>query len=144
MLLKIWEDESGEVHSLRVGTGIERIMEDAPDWINGHEIAIRYGDITGDADYQEYMGLKNDPETAYHIRNSRGRDVVIHEDGWAEEGTEPNHIMIHFLTSCGRAFYGGVGNTLWIDNVKNRASEPVAPGSRLRLIESERRQDVPC
>ena len=26
--------------------------------------------------------------------------------------------MLHFITSCGEAFYGGVGNTLWLDNVK--------------------------
>ncbi len=118
MLQKRWEDEDGNIHALRVGTGIERIMEDVPQWIDGHEIKVRYGDITGEPDYKEYMGLKTDPDIAYHAINSKGRNVVIMEDGWAEPGTEPTHIMIHFISSCGKAFYGGVGNTLWIDNVE--------------------------
>ncbi len=118
ILQKRWEDEDGNVHALRVGTGIERIMEDVPEWKNGYEIKIHYGDITGEPFYKEYMGLKTDPETAYHARNSKGRNVIIEEDGWAEPGTEPTHMMIHFISSCGKAFYGGVGNTLWIDNVE--------------------------
>lgn len=118
ILQKRWEDEDGNVHALRVGTGIERIMEDVPQWRNGYEIMINYGDITGEPFYREYMGLKTDPETAYHALNSRGRNVIISEDGWAAPGTAPTHIMIHFISSCGEAFYGGVGNTLWIDNVE--------------------------
>jgi hypothetical protein len=27
-------------------------------------------------------------------------------------------MMIYFISSCGKAFYGGVGNTVWIDNVE--------------------------
>lgn len=118
ILQKRWEDEDGNVHALRVGTGIERIETDAPDWVNGHEIIIRYGDITGEPFYKEYMGLKTDPESAYHALDSKGRNVIIQEDGWAAPGTQPTHMMIHFLTSCGKAFYGGVGNTLWLDNVE--------------------------
>lgn len=118
ILQKRWEDEDGNVHALRVGTGIERIMEDIPDWINGHEIAIRYGDITKEAFYREYMDLNNDPEKAYHTINSKGDNVVVHEDGWAEPGTEANYLIMNFMSSCGKAFYGGIGNTLWIDNVQ--------------------------
>ena len=118
ILQKRWEDEDGNVHALRVGTGIERIMEDVPEWKNGHEITIHYGDITDEGFYHDYMGLKTDPETAYHTINSKGKNVMIQEEGWAEPGTEPNHMMIHFISSCGKAFYGGVGNTLWIDNVQ--------------------------
>ena len=118
ILQKRWEDEDGNVHALRVGTGIERIMEDVPEWKNGYEIKIHYGDITGEEYYKEYMGLKTDPETAYYTINSQGKNVMIQEEGWAEPGTEPNHLMIHFISSCGKAFYGGVGNTLWIDTVE--------------------------
>ena len=118
ILQKRWEDEEGNVHALRVGTGIERVMEDVSQWKNGHEIRIHYGDITKEPFYQEYMGLKTDLETAYYTINSKGRNVMIQEEGWAEPGTEPNHMMIHFISSCGKAFYGGVGNTLWIDNVQ--------------------------
>ncbi len=118
MLQKRWEDEEGNVHALRVGTGIERIMKDIPQWENGHEVKIHYGDITAEPFYEEYMGLKTDPEIAYHALNSKGKNVIIQEDGWAEPGTEPTHIMVHFISSCGQAFYGGVGNTLWVDNVE--------------------------
>ena len=118
ILQKRWEDEDGNVRALRVGTGIERIEKDTPEWVNGHEIIIRYGDITGEPFYKEYMGLKTDPESAYHALDSKGRNVIIQEDGWAAPGTQPTHMMIHFLTSCGKAFYGGVGNTLWLDNVE--------------------------
>lgn len=118
VLQKRWEDSEGNVHALRVGTGIERITEDAPEWINGHEVNIHYGDITGEPFYQEYMGLNTDPERAYHTINSMGDNVVVQEEGWADPDTEPNYMMLHFISSCGKAFYGGVGNTLWIDNVK--------------------------
>lgn len=118
ILQKRWEDEEGNVHALRVGTGIERIMKDVPEWINGYEIKIHYGDITSEPFYEDYMGLKTDPELAYYTINSKGKNVVIQEEGWAEPGTEPNHMMIHFISSCGKAFYGGIGNTLWIDNVQ--------------------------
>lgn len=118
VLQKRWEDEDGNVHALRVGTGIERITEDVPQWKNGHEITIHYGDITKKPFYKEYMGLKTDPYLAYYTINSKGKNTLIQEEGWAEEGTQPNHMMIYFISSCGKAFYGGVGNTLWIDNVE--------------------------
>ena len=118
VLQKRWEDEDGRIHALRVATGIERFYENTPDWVNGHEVVLRYGDITGAADYEPYMGLKTDPEIAYHAINSRGENVVVEEDGWAEPGVEPNFMMLHFISSCGKAFYGGVGNTLWVDNVE--------------------------
>lgn len=118
LLLKMWEEEDGSIHALRVATGIERITKDAPEWINGHRVNLHYGDITSEPFYKNYMGLKTDPKTAYRAKNSKGKVVIIHEDGWAPAGTEPNRMMIHFITSCGQAFYGGVGNTLWLDNVK--------------------------
>ena len=118
MLQKRWEDENGRVHALRVATGIERFSESKPEWVNGHEVELKYGDITSDPDYEYFMGLKTDPETAYHTINSRGENVIVEEDGWAEIGTEPNYMILHFISSCGKAFYGGVGNTLWIDNVE--------------------------
>lgn len=118
MLQKRWEDEDGVVHALRVGTAIWRISEDIPEWMNGYELKIHYGDITGEPFYEEYMGLKNDPESAFHAPNSNGSNVIIQEDGWAEPGTQPTHLVINIISSCGKAFYGGVGNTLWVDNVR--------------------------
>lgn len=118
MLQKRWEDENGVVHALRVGTAIWRISEDIPEWRNGYQLKINYGDITGEPWYRDYMGLKTDPESAYHALNSHGKNVIIQEDGWAEPGTEPTHLIINIISSCGKAFYGGVGNTVWVDNVK--------------------------
>lgn len=118
VLQKRWEDEDGRVHALRVATGIERFAESVPEWVNGHEVVLYYGDMTGEPFYKDYMGLKADPETAYHTLNSKGKNVIVEEDGWAEPGTEPNYMMLHFIASCGKAFYGGVGNTLWVDNVE--------------------------
>lgn len=118
MLQKIWEEEDGSIHALRVATGIERIMESTSDWINGHRVELHYGDITKEPFYEDYMGLKTNPETAYRAVNSKGKVVIIQEHGWAPAGTEPNNMKIHFITSYGKAFYGGVGNTLWLDNVK--------------------------
>lgn len=118
ILQKRWEEPDGSIHALRVGTGIERITESKSDWVNGHEVPVRYGDITSQPWYEDYMGLNNDPEKAYHAINSKGDNVVVHEDGWAEPGTAPDYLMVHFMSSCGNAFYGGVGNTLWVDNVE--------------------------
>jgi hypothetical protein len=118
LLQKRWEESDGSVHALRVGTAIQRIEEDIPAWINDYELEIGYGDITKEPYYKDYMGLKNNPATAYHALNSKGKNVIIKEDGWADPDTEPTHMIIIFLTSCGEAFYGGVGNTLWIDNVE--------------------------
>ena len=118
VLQKRWEDEEGRIHALRVGTAIQRIYADVPEWVNGHEVEVHYGDITDEPFYEDYMGLKTDPETAYHALNSKGKNVVVEEEGWADLGTEPNYMMLHFIASCGKAFYGGVGNTLWLDNVE--------------------------
>lgn len=118
ILLKVWEEEDGSIHAHRVATGIERFTENAPEWVNGYTVNLHYGDITDKPFFKSYMGLKTDPKTAYRMKNKKGKTVIINEDGWAPEGTEPNFMMLHFITSCGEAFYGGVGNTLWLDNVK--------------------------
>lgn len=118
MLQKRWEDEEGNIHALRVGTAIERVTQDIPQWVNGHELVIDYGDITKRPYYKPYMGLKTDPETAYRARNSKGEIVMIIEEGWAPVGTKPTHFLLHAISSCGQAFYGGIGNTLWLDNVE--------------------------
>ena len=118
VLQKRWEDESGRVHAVRVGTAIRHFEENVPEWVNGCRVEIAYGDITGEPYYQDYMGLKNDPETAFYCYNSDGEKVLVEEDGWADADDEPNYLILTFLASSGPAFYGGVGNVLWVDNVK--------------------------
>ena len=118
VLQKRWEDESVRVHAERVGTAIRHFEENVPEWVNGCRVEIAYGDITGEPYYQDYMGLKNDPETAFYCYNSDGEKVLVEEDGWADADDEPNYLILTFLASSGPAFYGGVGNVLWVDNVK--------------------------
>ncbi len=118
ILQKRWEDENGDIHALRVGTGLYTFTENVSEWCNGYRLEIKYGDITCCPDFVPRMDLNNDPERAYHAINSKGRNVKIIEDGWAEADEVPNVLIIKFLASQGNAFYGGVGNTLWIDNVR--------------------------
>lgn len=117
ILQKRWEDEDGNIHALRVGTGCETLEENVPDWINGHRLEIRYGDISSAPDFEPCMGLNNDPDRAFFAVNSKGDKVMVSEDGWAAPDEEPNWLIVKFLASSGQAFYGGVGNILWIDNV---------------------------
>ena len=118
ILQKRWEDADGNVHALRVGSGHDRIMENVSEWKNGHRLAVHYGDISGEPFFEDYMGLMTDPERAFHTINSRGENVTVLEEGWAPADEQPNFMIIKFLSSCGKAFYGGVGNTLWIDNIR--------------------------
>ena len=118
ILEKRWEDEEGNVHALRVGTGIERITENVPDWVDGHRIDVHYGDISSEPFFKDYMGLNNNPERAFHTLNGKGDNVIVSEEGWAAPEEQPNFMIIKFISSCGKAFYGGVGNTLWIDNIR--------------------------
>lgn len=118
ILQKRWEDEEGNVHALRVGTGIERITENVPDWVDGHRIDVHYGDISSEPFFKDYMGLNNNPERAFHTLNGKGDNVIVSEEGWAALEEQPNFMIIKFISSCGKAFYGGVGNTLWIDNIR--------------------------
>lgn len=118
ILQKRWEDEEGNVHALRVGTGIERITENVPDWVDGHRIYVHYGDISSEPFFKDYMDLNNNPERAFHTLNGKGDNVIVSEEGWAAPEEQPNFMIIKFISSCGKAFYGGVGNTLWIDNIR--------------------------
>ena len=119
ILQKRWEDEDGNVHALRVGTGYEVIREDIPEWDNGHRIEIHYGDISREDFYEEGMMLqKADNVRTFHTLNSRGENVQVIEEGWAAPDETPDVMIIKFLSSCWEAFYGGVGNTLWIDNIR--------------------------
>jgi len=118
ILQKRWEDENGNIHALRVGTGIERVMQDQTEWKNGHRLEVHYGDITGKPFYKDYMQLMNGTEMDLHAINSKGKNVRIIEEGWAPADEEPNTLIIKFISSYHPAFYGGVGNTVWLDNIK--------------------------
>ena len=118
ILQKRWEEADGSVHALRVGTAIRLFEENAPEWVNGFKMNVAYGDITSEPFYRDYMGLINDPETAFYCENSLGKKVMVQEEGWADEDDEPNYLILTFLASSKPAFYGGVGNILWLDNIR--------------------------
>lgn len=117
ILQKRWEDEEGNIHALRVGTGYEAVRRNITEWENGHRLEIHYGDISGEKFYEKGMELQQGSERTFHAINSRGENVMVIEEGWAAPDEIPNVLIIKFLSSSGQAFYGGVGNTLWIDNI---------------------------
>ncbi|MCD7978256.1 MAG: PCMD domain-containing protein [Tannerellaceae bacterium] len=114
LLQKRWEDKEGNIYAKRVGTMVRRFTEDT-DWVNGDSYPILYGDISQDSAYQPYMKIQDEDRYAL---NSKGKNVLVKEIGWAEEGDEPTHILLQFASSHGGAYIGSPGNTFWVDNVK--------------------------
>ncbi|MDE6006890.1 MAG: PCMD domain-containing protein [Muribaculaceae bacterium] len=115
LLQKRWEDEKGNIHALRVGTGRERYNKSVP-LTKGHQLAINYGDITKKPFYKPYMGLLNGSK-AYYAYNSKGKLVPVQEEGWAPADATPTHVLVMASTTCGEAFIGTEGLTMYIDNV---------------------------
>lgn len=119
LLQKRWEDEDGNIHALRCGTAGKIFRQSQETWVNGYRLDIHYGDISDKPYYDpECMQLLHGTSMDFHAVNSKGKNVKVIEEGWAEEGVEPNFLIIKFITSNDLPFYGGVGNTLWLDNVK--------------------------
>ncbi len=118
ILQKRWEDEDGTTHAIRIGTGVVRFTESVEDWVNGYRVEIKYGDISADPDFKDYEDLKQDPDWAYSTLNSKGKPVTLIEEGWGSADDEPNVLFVKFFAGCAEPYTGGVGNKLWIDNVK--------------------------
>ena len=115
LLQRRWEDEEGNIYAKRVGTGRERYNKSVP-WTRKHELPIHYGDITKQSFYKPWMGLL-DGEKAYYARNSKGKLVPVHEIGWDAPDATPTHALMMASASCGEAFIGTEGLTLYIDNI---------------------------
>lgn len=115
LLQKRWEDVNGKLYAQRVGTGRERFSKSTP-WTKGHQLPIHYGDITKESFYQPWMGLLNG-ERAYYARNSKGKLVPVEEVGWAPADATPTHVLVMASSSCGEAFIGSEGLTLYVDNM---------------------------
>ncbi len=115
LLQKRWEDANGKLYAQRVGTGRERFSKSTP-WTKGHQLPIHYGDITKESFYQPWMGLLNG-ERAYYARNSKGKLVPVEEVGWAPADANPTHVLVMASSSCGEAFIGSEGLTLYVDNM---------------------------
>ncbi|MGM9816627.1 MAG: PCMD domain-containing protein [Lepagella sp.] len=114
ILQKRWEDAKGNIHALRVGTGRERFNKSVP-LTKGHQLTIHYGDITGQSFYKSYMGLLSGKK-AYYAYNSKGKLVPVQEEGWAPADATPTHVLVMASTTCGEAFVGTVGITMYVDN----------------------------
>lgn len=117
ILQKRWEDEEGNIHALRVGTMIHKFTSSTKAWQEGKSFSIHYGDVTGKSFYRNYMGLVTG-DGAFYATNSKGKQVRIIEEGWADADEQPTHLMLKFDSSDGGAYIGSPGNTLWVDNVK--------------------------
>lgn len=118
LLQKRWEDADGNVYAKRVGTAWVRYSSGTKGWINGNEVKILYGDITGNPEFQPYMGLIDAGDGAPHCKNSKGKAVPIKEVGWASPGEKPTHIILRFSSGHGGAYIGSPGAMFHIDNVK--------------------------
>lgn len=114
LLQKRWEDEKGNIHALRVGTGRERFNKSVP-LTKGHQLPIHYGDITKESFYKPYMGLLNGNK-AYCAYNSKGKLVPVQEEGWAPADATPTHVLVMASSTCGEPFVGTEGLTVYVDN----------------------------
>lgn len=118
LLQRRWEDSDGKIHAKRVGTMWRRFSKNT-DWVSGASFDIHYGDISETPYYRSYMELQNEKsDRVYYATNSRGKQVMVEEEGWADADEAPTHIIIFFNSSHGGAYVGSIGNTMWVDNVK--------------------------
>lgn len=116
LLQKRWEDANGNIHALRIGT-MHKLFNQNCDWKEGQSFTIHYGDVTGESFYEKGMALMSGQDGFYAL-NSKGKNVPIQEEGWADPDETPTHIILKFDSSYGGAYVGTIGNTLWVDNVK--------------------------
>lgn len=116
ILQRRWEDENGNLHAKRVGTGRELLNLSTASWNNGHKLAVHYGDITGRPDYKPYMGLIK-KDKSYYARNSKGKMVPVVEEGWDNPDATPTHLLIMFSSGSGEPYTGTIGTKFYVDNV---------------------------
>lgn len=115
LLQKRWEGSDGKLYAQRVGTGRERYAKSIP-WTKGHQLKIHYGDISKESFFKPWMGLLAG-EKAYYARNSKGKLVPVEEVGWAPADATPTHVLVMASATCGEAFIGTEGLTVYIDNI---------------------------
>lgn len=108
-----WE-ENGHVYAYRVGTATEHFSKSTNGWLNDHRIPVRYGDITGRADYKPWEALSNNRQKT---KNSAGKMVCIEEVGWRDD-VAPTHMIIQIAAGCQKPFTGCPGNVVWCDNIR--------------------------
>lgn len=109
------EDALGNITAKRVGTVVVKYAKSTGGWIENATYDVMYGDITGRKDYDAaMMGLRD----IDYATNSKGKNVLVKETGWADAGAVPTHLVLQFSSSHGGAYVGTPGNTMWVDNVR--------------------------
>ena len=114
LLQERWEDENGNIHARRIGTG-GRMFGDPTGWVEGYRLPIVYGDCSGQPG-MEWLGLRRG-EQRYYARNSRGKMVPVNEDEWGAGSETPTHVILMISSAKGEPYVGTPGMTLYVDNV---------------------------
>lgn len=111
------ENADGSITAKRVGTQIYKFTQSTNGWVEGKTFDIMYGDITKHPGYTKRMDLMRGDAIIY-ARNSKGENVPVDENGWADASATPTHAIVKFDSSHGGAYIGSIGTTLWLDNIK--------------------------
>lgn len=111
LLQRRWEDEDGNLHARRVGTGCEVFKNSSNGWVNSHRIPVIYGE-----DGAKAMGLIT-KENSHYARNSKGKMVPVIEEGWDAPDATPTHLLVMASAAEGEPFVGTIGMTMWVDNM---------------------------
>lgn len=114
LLQRRWEDEKGNLHAKRVGTGGEKFTK-ASKWVNAHRIPIVYGDVSSKAGYG-WLGLRG-KDTAYYARNSKNKLKPVIEEGWDDPNATPTHVIIMMSAGDGEPYVATEGLNFYVDNV---------------------------
>lgn len=113
ILQRRWEDADGNLYAARVGTGRQLFGTSTSGWVNGHDIPVKYGNVSGTPGSLDLI-----PEDkSYFARNSKGKMVPVKEVKWDSADATPTHMIVMASTGSGTAYIGTVGLTLWIDNI---------------------------
>lgn len=112
-LQKRWEDESGNIHAVRVGTGGKKFTQGSG-WVNGYKIPIVYGDISSKPG-MNWLKLRSG-SGSYHALNSKGKMKPINEEGYDANAT-PTHVIVMMSAGDGEPYVGTEGLNFYVDNV---------------------------
>lgn len=113
-LQRRWEDEKGNIHAKRVGTGGKK-FPNASKWVNGYKIPIVYGDVSNRADLK-WLPLRG-KDTAYYARNSKNKLKPVIEEGWDDPNATPTHVVVMISAGNGEPYVGTEGLNFYVDNV---------------------------
>lgn len=115
LLQRRWETPDGKLHAKRVATGGETYPNNVPEWINGHSVALVYGDVSANPKYA-WLPLRSG-DNCYYAHNSKGKLVKVEEEGWDSANATPTHIILLFSAGNGDPYVGTPGLNFYVDNI---------------------------